>query len=113
MARGHAHERHIQVCAAGFRSTLHYIKLPGSPSTVMPPMLSTTIPAVKRRADYQQPDFLINHVDLEFTLIETSTKVICVSQVTRNGQHARPLVLDGEDIKLSSVSINGLAVSDG
>ena len=74
--------------------------------------MSTSIPAVKKRADYQQPDFLINHVALEFTLIETSTKVICVSQVTRNGQHTKPLILDGEDIDLTSVNINGIAVTN-
>jgi aminopeptidase N len=74
--------------------------------------MSTTIPAVKRRADYKKPDFFINHVALEFTLIETNTKVICVSQVTRNGQHNRPLILDGEDIILSSISIDGIAVSN-
>ncbi|MGK0304792.1 MAG: aminopeptidase N, partial [Gammaproteobacteria bacterium] len=27
-------------------------------------MMSTIIPAVKKRADYRQPDFLIDHVDL-------------------------------------------------
>jgi aminopeptidase N len=75
-------------------------------------MMSTIIPAVKKRSDYKQPDFLINHVDLEFTLIETNTKVICVSQVTRNGQHNKSLVLDGEDIELLSVFINGSAITD-
>jgi aminopeptidase N len=74
--------------------------------------MSTIIPAVKKRSDYKQPDFLINHVDLEFTLIETNTKVICVSQVTRNGQHNKSLVLDGEDIELLSVFINGSAITD-
>jgi aminopeptidase N len=74
--------------------------------------MSTIIPAVKKRADYLQPDFLINHVDLEFTLIESNTKVICVSQVTRNGQHNKPLVLDGEGIELSSVHINGVAITN-
>jgi aminopeptidase N len=69
--------------------------------------MSTIIPAVKKRADYRQPDFLIDHVDLEFTLIETTTKVICISKVTRNGSHNKPLILDGEGIQLSSVSING------
>jgi aminopeptidase N len=73
--------------------------------------MSTTIPAVKKRADYQKPDFLINHVDLEFTLVDTNTKVICVSQVSRKGQHNKPLVLDGEGIQLLSVCINGIAVS--
>jgi aminopeptidase N len=74
--------------------------------------MSTILPAVKKRADYQAPDFFIHHVDLEFTLIETNTKVICVSQVSRNGQHNRPLVLNGEGITLSSVFINGTAVSN-
>jgi aminopeptidase N len=74
--------------------------------------MSTIIPAVKKRADYRQPDFLIDHVDLEFTLIETTTKVICVSNVTRNGSHNKPLILDGEGIQLSSVSINGTEFAD-
>jgi aminopeptidase N len=72
--------------------------------------MSTNLPAVKKRSDYQQPDFLINHVDLEFTLIESNTKVICISQVTRNGVHRKPLILDGEGITLSSVFINDKAV---
>jgi aminopeptidase N len=75
-------------------------------------MMSTTISAIKKRTDYQQPDFLINHVALEFTLIETRTKVICVSQVSRNGHHHKPLVLDGEGINLLSVHIDGKSVSD-
>jgi aminopeptidase N len=75
-------------------------------------MMSTIIPAVKKRSDYRQPDFLINHVELEFTLIDKSTKVICVSKVTRNGTHNKPLILDGEGIQLSSVHINGKDVSN-
>ena len=75
-------------------------------------MMSTIIPAVKKRCDYRQPDFLINHVQLEFTLIDKSTKVICVSKITRNGIHTRPLILDGEGIQLSSVHIDGSNVSN-
>ena len=74
--------------------------------------MSTIIPAVKKRCDYRQPDFLINHVQLEFTLIDKSTKVICVSKITRNGIHTRPLILDGEGIQLSSVHIDGSNVSN-
>ncbi|MEP1446829.1 MAG: aminopeptidase N [Paraglaciecola sp.] len=73
--------------------------------------MSTILPAVKKRADYQQPDFSINHVDLEFTLLETNTKVVCISQVTRNGQHNKALVLDGEGISLNSVQINGVTIT--
>jgi aminopeptidase N len=74
--------------------------------------MSTIIPAVKKRSDYQQPDFLITQVDLEFTLIETNTKVVCVTQVTRNGHHNKPLILDGEGITLCSIHINGDEISD-
>ena len=74
--------------------------------------MSIITSAVKKRIDYQEPDFLINHVALEFTLAETKTKVICVSQVSRNGQHNKPLVLDGEDINLLTVHVNGKAVSN-
>lgn len=73
--------------------------------------MSTILPAVKKRADYQQPDFSINHVDLEFTLLETNTKVVCVSQVTKNGKHNKALVLDGEGISLNSIQIDGVAIS--
>jgi len=75
-------------------------------------MMSTIIPAVKKRSDYRQPDFLINHVQLEFTLIDRSTKVICISKVTRNGIHNKPLILDGEGIQLLSVHLNGTNFSD-
>jgi len=75
-------------------------------------MMSTIIPAVKKRSDYRKPDFLIHHVELEFTLIDRSTKVICISKVTRNGTHNKPLILDGEGIQLSSVQINDTDVSN-
>ena len=74
--------------------------------------MSTPISVVKKRTDYQQPDFLIDHVTLEFTLVETKTKVLCVSKVSRNGQHNKPLVLDGEDINLLSVHIDGKIFSN-
>lgn len=69
-------------------------------------------PNVKRRADYQQPDFLISHVELEVTLVEDATVIICSTKVKKNGQHNRPLVLDGEEIKLVSVEINGDPITD-
>jgi aminopeptidase N len=74
--------------------------------------MSTIFPAVKKRSNYRQPDYLITHVELEFTLIDKATKVICVSQVTRNGTHNEPLILDGEGIQLSSVRVNDTEVSD-
>ncbi|KAM3321725.1 puromycin-sensitive aminopeptidase isoform X1 [Capsicum chacoense] len=58
--------------------------------------------------DYKQPDYYFDTVDLKFTLGEQST--IVASKIAVNprveGQSA-PLVLDGRDLKLQSVKING------
>ncbi|WP_341504090.1 aminopeptidase N [Gallaecimonas sp. GXIMD4217] len=67
---------------------------------------------VKRLADYQAPDFLIDSVELCFELDDHQTTVRAVSQIRRNGSHRRPLVLDGEGMVLKGVALNGEAVSD-
>ncbi|WP_158969060.1 aminopeptidase N [Paraglaciecola sp. L3A3] len=72
----------------------------------------TTNPAVKRRADYLQPDFYITKVSLKFQLDATNTQVLNRIVVTRNGQHDRPLVLDGEDIKLLTVLLDDQPFTD-
>ena len=64
--------------------------------------MTVSSPVAKKRSDYQTPDFLISHVDMVFHLDVVKTRVITTSQITRNGQHDRPLVLDGESIKLVS-----------
>ncbi|WP_299074368.1 aminopeptidase N [uncultured Paraglaciecola sp.] len=74
--------------------------------------MSTIIPAVKKRSDYKAPDFLIEHVELSLSLHETETKVVCISTVTRNGHHNRPLILDGEGITLSSVHIDDSEITN-
>ncbi|MED5325138.1 MAG: aminopeptidase N [Pseudomonadota bacterium] len=66
----------------------------------------------KRRADYQPPAFSIATVDLHITLHPTQTKVISTLSVTRNGAHDSPLVLDGDNLSLDSISINGTHLSD-
>lgn len=73
--------------------------------------LSPTVPTVKRRTDYQEPDFLISEVDLTFTLVESATKVACITKVKRNGHHNQPLILDGEDLALDSVAIDGSPIT--
>jgi aminopeptidase N len=60
----------------------------------------------KLRKDYQVPDFLISQVSLTFDLKEENTQVTSILSVTRNGGHTKPLVLDGEDIELLSVTLD-------
>ena len=66
----------------------------------------------KRRADYQLPAFSIATVDLHITLHPTQTQVISTLSVTRNGNHDSPLILDGDNLSLNAIAINGNALSD-
>lgn len=57
--------------------------------------------------DYRAPLFTISHLDLVVNLADADTQVIATSKVIRQGQHQQALVLDGEDIHLKSVKVNG------
>jgi aminopeptidase N len=74
--------------------------------------MTVSSPVAKKRSDYQTPDFLISHVDMIFHLDTNNTRVITTCQFERNGQHNRPLVLDGESVKLVSVKLNNDALND-
>ncbi|RLV60036.1 aminopeptidase N [Parashewanella curva] len=61
--------------------------------------------------DYQQSDFTINHLSLDFQLNIPTTKVVAISQVERQSKQATELVLDGEDLDLVSVKVNSQPAS--
>ncbi|MBO6071127.1 MAG: aminopeptidase N, partial [Succinivibrionaceae bacterium] len=61
----------------------------------------------KRRLDYQPPKFKINEIYLEFELDPHHTRVTAVSKVERNGEHSESLVLDGENLTLEQVLVDG------
>lgn len=56
--------------------------------------------------DYKTPDFLVQEVSLNFDIYEKKTIVTADLQIKKNGRHKRPLVLNGEDLKLLSVSLD-------
>lgn len=68
-------------------------------------------PQAKYRKDYQSPTHLISDIDLTFDLHETQTRVTAVSQVTQE-RESNKLWLDGENLSLASVSINGTDWTD-
>ncbi|UAJ11771.1 aminopeptidase N [Glacieibacterium megasporae] len=74
-------------------------------------------PPTIRLADYKVPDWLVPSIALRFELDAVRTRVHARLTVGRNGAHARPLVLDGEDLTLISVMVDGVArdavVADG
>ncbi|QYJ80254.1 aminopeptidase N [Shewanella acanthi] len=60
--------------------------------------------------DYQAPLFTIETIDLNFNLAPNHTQVKAKSFVKRTSEHNEPLVLDGEGLKLVSVTVNGQSV---
>ncbi|CNI31485.1 aminopeptidase N [Yersinia thracica] len=69
----------------------------------------TQQPQAKYRHDYKSPDYTITDIDLDFALEAQKTTVTAVSKVKRQVADATPLVLDGEDLTLISISVDGQA----
>jgi len=61
----------------------------------------------QKRADYRPPSHTIDHVKLSFQLDPKSTQVEGMFSVKRLDSKATSLFLDGEDLHLISLSING------
>jgi len=67
---------------------------------------------VVRREDYAAPAFWIDSVDLTFDLDPAKTRVLNKMRVRRNADvAAQPLRLDGEDLNLARVLVNGAGTS--
>ncbi|HEU4967519.1 MAG TPA: aminopeptidase N, partial [Sphingomonas sp.] len=60
-----------------------------------------------RREDYRPPDWLVPEIRLDFDLDAERTRVKAVLNVERNGEHDRPLRLDGDALELISVQVDG------
>src|SRR5690349_8996384 len=60
-----------------------------------------------RREDYLPPDWLVPEIRLDFDLDAERTRVRATLEVARNGDHERPLRLDGSDLDLGSVKLDG------
>ncbi len=60
-----------------------------------------------RREDYRPPDWLVPEIRLEFDLGTERTKVRATLNVQRNRSHDRALRLDGDDLDLHSVKVDG------
>src|SRR5262245_37748154 len=80
---------------------------------VRPLLATATAPATTHaaihREDYRPPDWLVPEISLEFDLGIDSTRVKATIAVVRNGEHGRPLVLDGDEIAPLGVKVDGAA----
>src|SRR6187402_1065114 len=60
-----------------------------------------------RREDYRPPDWLVPTIRLEFDLDLERTRVRSTLVAVRNGDHDRPLRLDGDELTPVSVTVDG------
>jgi len=69
-------------------------------------------PAIIRRADYRVPDWLIPDIALDFDLDAARTRVWSDMSVARNGDHDRPLRLDGDGLVPLAVKVDGRTLDE-
>ena len=69
--------------------------------------MRTDTPAPIRLADYQPPDYLVDQTHLDFDLGPSATRVKARLTVRRSGEQGQPLRLDGERLKLISLTLDG------
>ena len=64
--------------------------------------------------DYREPDYRALKVDLDINLHATATQITAriLFERHKDTPSGHPLTLDGDELKLISVSINGIAVAD-
>ena len=77
--------------------------------------MRTETPPVIRLSEYRVPDFLIDRVTLDFSLEPGATRVISRLDMRRNpaGIASAALELDGDELSLVSVAIDGRALGAG
>ncbi|AEG49920.1 aminopeptidase N [Sphingobium chlorophenolicum L-1] len=64
-------------------------------------------PHIVRREDYRAPDWLVPDIALDFDLDAAITRVHATLSVTRNGDHDRPLKLDGDGLLPLEIHVDG------
>jgi len=62
--------------------------------------------------DYKAPDFFVESTELDFEIEEDLTKVSSRVKIKRVGERDAPLVLNGIDLKLVSIKIDGTDIND-
>ncbi|MFV9997249.1 MAG: aminopeptidase N [Arsenophonus endosymbiont of Dermacentor nuttalli] len=61
----------------------------------------------KYRQDYQAPDYTITDIELDFVLDPATTIVTAISRVKRLNSQANTLIINGENLILHSIQIDG------
>ena len=75
-------------------------------------MTAINKPQAQYLKDYIPPNFLIEHTELTFDLQPLATKVTSLLTLSRVGEEDSALVLDGIDLRLLNLSIDGNEITD-
>src|SRR5690348_12088293 len=65
-----------------------------------------------RLADYHAPEFLIDTVKLDIRLHPERTRVTAQLALRRNGAGEAPLTLQGDELNLAGLAIDGMPVAE-
>jgi aminopeptidase N len=80
-------------------------------------MKNAETPKTIQLRDYKEPDYKIEQIDLVFNLDDTETIVQSSMRINRSGQsedgRVPPLYLNGEELKLLKVSVDGRVLKEG
>lgn len=69
--------------------------------------MKTETPKLIKLTDYKKPDYRIEKIDLTINLDDTQTQVESKMLVVCQGEKGSALVLNGEELKLLSLKVNG------
>src|SRR3954454_25239460 len=75
--------------------------------------MRTETPQIVRLEDYRPSDFLIDRVELDIRLHPTETRILATLAIRPNpkGRKEAPLELDGDELRLVALSVDGRAAS--
>lgn len=74
--------------------------------------MRTDTPKTIYLKDYKEPDYLVETIDMVFQIFDDHTLVKATTKFRKNHSGKAPLVLDGEELILKSVTLNAEIVSD-
>ncbi|MDQ4061084.1 MAG: aminopeptidase N, partial [Pseudomonadota bacterium] len=77
--------------------------------------MRTDTAQIVRLADYRPSDFLIDRVELDVRLHATATRVTATLSLRPNplGRADAPLALDGDEVNLKALALDGRALTPG
>jgi aminopeptidase N len=74
--------------------------------------MKTDTPKIIKLSEYTPPDYLVETIDLIIHLEDTKTLVQSKMKMKKNSLDNTPLILNGEELTLNSVKVNGESITE-